>query len=145
MKKTTKIKNLGMVNLVGTSIEDGRLEVHIPIDVTAQTLDRILDHCTKDYIRKYNNVESQEELNYDVRVACSCGGFKADSGEGMEFTLFIIVWQRSDAETEKDTAEFYGDIPVCFDEEDTEKMKSIVWDALSKTFFNLQQVVANQL
>lgn len=135
MKGTEEIKSLGTVNLEGISMEEGRLEIHVPIDEVAKPLSRVFDRCTKDYIKKYGNVKSCKELNYDVRVILSCGSFQPDSEREAEFNLFIIVWQSSDDETGEDTAEFYEDIPVFFEIEDTEKLKKIVWYELGKVFF----------
>ena len=76
MKGTTKIKNLGTVNLSGISIGDGYIEVHIPIDDATDQMERVFDECIADYIKKHDNVESADELMFDVRVVFSCGGFR---------------------------------------------------------------------
>ena len=54
-----------------------------------------------------------------------------------EFNLMLIVWQKSDDGTGEDTAEFYEDIPITFDEEDAKKIKKVIWDGLGKALFNL--------
>lgn len=133
MKGTTKIKNLGTVNLSGVSIGDGQLEVHVPIDDVAEQLDKVFDECTADYIKKHSNVRSAEELFFDVRVIFSCGGFRWGNKDEAEFKLMLIVWQKSDEET----AEFYEDIPISFDEEDAKRIKKVIWDGLGETLFNL--------
>lgn len=136
MKKITTFKNLGQVNLTGISIENGRIEMHLPIADTAEPLNRVLDFCTRDYIKKYNNVDSYKELNYDVRVVLSWSGFNVDNEKEIEITLFVIVWQSADEKTGQDTAEFYDDMPVALDEEDTERLKEIVSNVFRKTFFD---------
>ncbi len=132
MKGTTKIDSLGTINLSGVSIGDGQLEVHIPIEDVSKQLDKIFDECTADYMKKHGNVKSSDDLNYDVRVVFSCGGFVSGNGD-TEFNLFIIVWQKED----EMTAEFYEQIPVTFDSEDTKKIKRVIWDSLGEALFNL--------
>lgn len=140
MKGRTKIKSLGTVNLEGISLEDGRFEVHMPIEDVDEALGRVLDQCTKDYIIKHSNVESRQELYFDVRITFSCNSFPLSSDKEGEFYLFIIIWQSSDEETGKDTAEFYEDVPVFFDTEDTAKLKRIVWNRLEDAFFNYKRL-----
>jgi len=132
MKGTTKIDSLGTINLSDVSIGVGQLEVHIPIEDVSKQLDKTFDECTADYIKKHGNVKSCDELNYDVRVVFSCGGFVSGNSD-TEFNLFIIVWQKVDDMT----AEFYEQIPVTFDNEDTKKIKRVIWDSLGEALFNL--------
>lgn len=134
MKERTTFNNLGQVNLAGISVEDGRIELHLPIAETAEPLEKILDFCTGDYIKKHTDIDSYKELNYDVRMALSWGGSNVENEREIEISLFIIVWQSTDEKTGEDTAEFYGDMPVALDEEDTEKIKAIARDILHKTF-----------
>lgn len=137
MKGTTKIKNLGTIILENVSIDDGQIEVHLPIDDVAEQLDKVLDECTKEYKTKYNNVKSSIELNFDIRVIFSCGGFRYGNKDEAEFKLFVIVWQKSDDENGRNTAEFYEDIPVYFDTEDAKEIKRIIWHKLGEIFLNL--------
>lgn len=137
MKGTTKINNLGIINLSGVSLGDGQIEVHIPIENVSKQLDKIFDECTADYMKKHENVKSCDELNYDVRIVFACGGFVSGNRNNSEFNLFIIVWQKLDDETGEDTAEFYDEIPVAFNDEDSKKIKRIIWDCLGEALFNL--------
>ncbi len=137
MKGSTKIKNLGTINLSGVSVGNGQIEVHIPVEDVSGQLDRILDECTSDYMSAYKDVKSASELNFDVRVVFSCGGFVFGNRNNAEFNLFIIVWQKSDDITGRDTAKFYEDVPVAFGTGDTKKIKRIIWDGLGEAMFNL--------
>ena len=133
MKGTTKIKNLGTVNLSGVSVGDGQIEVHVPIDDVSEQLNKVFDECVADYIKKHSNVGSAGELFFDVRVVFYCGCFRYGNKDEAEFSLILIVWQKSD----EDTAEFYEDIPITFDAEDARKIKKVIWDGLGETLFNL--------
>lgn len=137
MRGTTKIENLGVVDLDGVSIGDGRIEVHVPIADVAEQLDKVLDECITHYMKQYKNVKSDEELNFDVHVIFSCGGFRNANKDEAEFELLIIIWQKSDDESCSDTAEFYEEIPVVFSEADSKKIKKIIWDGLGEALFNL--------
>ena len=128
MKGTTKIKNLGTVVLDSVSVDNGQIEVHVPIDDISEQLDGVIDKCIADFMGKHENVKSSDELVFDVRVVFSFGNFK----DNTEFSLFIIVWNESD-----DEAEFYEEIPVSFDEEDSKKIKKIIWDGLGESLFGL--------
>ena len=128
MKGTTKIKNLGTVVLDRVSVDNGQIEVHVPIDDITEQLDGVIDKCIADFMGKHENVKSSDELVFDVRVVFSFGNFK----DNTEFSLFIIVWNESD-----DEAEFYEEIPVSFDEEDSKKIKKIIWDGLGESLFGL--------
>lgn len=137
MRGTTKIKNLGIVNLDGVSIGNGQIEVHVPIADAAEQLDKVIDECTIRYMACHKNVKLNEELNFDVRVVFSCGGFRLSNKDEAEFNLLIIVWQKSDHETGKDTTEFYEEIPVSFNDSDSKRIKKIIWDGLGEALFNL--------
>ena len=137
MKGTAKIKTLGTINLSGVSVGHGQIEVHIPIENVSDQLDRVFDECTADYMKTYGDVESCSELNFDVRVVFSCGGFVFGNRNHAEFNLLIIVWQKSDDTTGRDTAKFYEEITVLFDSEDTKKIKRIIWDGLGEALFCL--------
>lgn len=132
MKKET-IKNLGTIDLENVSIGEGQIEVSVPVDGIAEQLDKILDECTSDYMKKYSSVKSCQELYYDVRVVFSFGGFALGNKDEAEFTLLVIVWQSAN----DDGAEYFTDIPVSFNEADSRKIKRMIWDALGKNLFNL--------
>lgn len=137
MKGTTKIKSLGMIDLDGVSIGDGHIEVHVPIKDVSKQLDKVFNDCTDNYMRKFKNVKSSDELYFDVRIIFSSGSFRNSVKDESEFTLTIIVWQKSDEKTGKDTPEFYDEIPVSFNERDTRKVKKIIWDGLGAMLLNL--------
>lgn len=66
-----------------------------------------------------------------IRVVFSCGNFVLDDEKrNGDFKLLIIVWNDS-------ADEFYEDIPVSFDTEDSKKIKKIIWDEIGKVLFNL--------
>ncbi|MEY8433240.1 hypothetical protein AALC75_22525 [Lachnospiraceae bacterium 48-42] len=132
MMGTTKIENLGVINLSDVAVKNGQLEVHIPIEIISEEFDRILDECTADYMKKYRNVKSCNELNYDIRVVFSCGSWVSDDNE-IEFSLIVIVWQKVDDMT----AEFYEEIPVTLDGKSLDKIKRVIWDALGKMLLGI--------
>lgn len=130
MKGTTVIKNLGTIILKDVSLGDGQIEVHLPIDDISDSLEKILDDCMEDFMKK-NKLTSDDGINFDVRVVFSCGNFVSDDEKRSgDFNLFIIVWNDS-------ADEFYEDIPVSFDTEDSRKIKKIIWNEIGKVFFNL--------
>lgn len=129
---TTKLDSLGTIDLSGVSIGDGQLEVHIPINDVSKQLEKIFDECTADYMKKHENVNSCDDLNYDVRVVFSCGGFALGNSDS-DFKLFVIVWQENDDMS----AEYYEEIQVTFNDEDAKKMKRVIWDGLGEALFNL--------
>ena len=84
-----------------------------------------------DDFKKKNKLTSNEEIKFDVRVVFSCGNFVSDDEKRSgDFKLLIIVWNDS-------ADEFYEDIPVSFDTEDSKKIKKIIWDEIGKVLFNL--------
>lgn len=116
--------------LKDVSLGDGQIEVHLPIDDVSDSLNKIMDDCKEDF-KKKNKLTSDEGIYFDVRVVFSCGNFVSDvEKRSGDFNLLIIVWNDS-------ADEFYEDIPVAFDEEDSKKIKKILWDELGKTLFNL--------
>ncbi len=132
MKETIRIKKLGIVDSSRVSAIDGRIEIHIPISYVEEHLEKIFDECTADYMKKHEYIKTNEELNYSVRLIFSCGGFNSDNKSEIEFKLLIIIWQISDDETGKDTAEFYDDIQITFDKEELKIVKKMVIDAISE-------------
>ena len=136
MKGTTNFKSLGVVELDGVCINGGQIEVHMPVDEVSEQLKNVLDECVKSYAEKHTGVV-MEDLNFDVRVVLSCGNFCMNVGNESEFNLFIVVWQKKDEETGKDTAEFFEEIPVSFSAEESKRIKKIIWDSLGELLFNL--------
>lgn len=130
MKGTTVIKNLGTIILKDICLGDGQIEVHLPIDDVSDSLNKIMDDCKEDF-KKKNKLTSDEGIYFDIRVVFSCGNFVSDDEKrNGDFKLLIIVWNDS-------ADEFYEDIPVTFDTEDSKKIKKIIWDEIGKVFFNL--------
>lgn len=130
MNGTTKFKSLGVVDLDGASIGDGQIEVHMPIDETAEQLEKVLDECTEDYLKEHKNV-SADALNYDIRVVLACGGFCRGDGKEVEFSLLVTVWESNG------NAEIYDEIPVSFSEEETKRIKKILWNKLGNLLFGM--------
>lgn len=130
MKGRTYIETLGAVVLEDVSVSTGHLEVHVPIENNAGELDDILDTCADDYMSKHPNVMSSDELYFDVSIVFLWGGYE---GLSSEFSLCVVVWQRTD----EDTAEFYEEIPIEFTADGSRKIKKIIWDELGEMFFNL--------
>ena len=128
MNGTTKFKSLGVVDLEGASIGDGQIEVHMPVEEVSKQLKKVLDGCTEDYLKKRKNV-NVGDLNYDIRVVLACGNFCRDNGKGVEFSLLVTVWE------DNGYAEIYDEIPVSFTEEESKKVKKILWDKLGELLF----------
>ena len=129
MERTTVINSLGTVVLKDISLGDGQIEVHVPIECVSDSLEKVLDNCMEDFKSKHTT-ESDNDINFDVRVVFSCGDFRTSKKNEAEFTLLIITWNGS-------ATEFYDDIPVSFDKEDSKKIKEIIWNELRKTLFNI--------
>ena len=130
MNATTVIKNLGTIILKDVCLGDGQIEVHLPIDDVSDSLNKIMDDCKEDF-KKKNKLTSDEGIYFDIRVVFSCGNFVSDDEKrNGDFKLLIIVWNDS-------ADEFYEDIPVSFDTEDSKKIKKIIWNEIGKIFFNL--------
>ena len=130
MKGTTVIKNLGTIILKDICLGDRQIEVHLPIDDVSDSLNKIMDDCKEDF-KKKNKLTSDEGIYFDIRVVFSCGNFVSDDeNRNGDFKLLIIVWNES-------ADEFYEDIPVSFDTEDSKKIKKIIWNEIGKVFFNL--------
>ncbi len=129
MERTTVIKNLGTVVLKDVSLGDGQIEIHLPIECVSDSLEKVLDNCMEDFKSKHTT-KSDNDVSFDVRVVFSCGDFRTSKKNEAEFTLLVIVWNES-------ATEFYDDIPVSFDEEDSKKIKKIIWDEIGKTLFNI--------
>lgn len=128
MNGTTKFKSLGVVDLEGASIGDGQIEVHMPVEEVSKQLKKVLDGCAEDYLKKRKNV-NVEDLNYDIRVVLACGSFYRGNGKEVEFSLLVTVWE------DNGYAEIYDDIPVSFTEEETKRVKKILWDKLGELLF----------
>jgi len=132
MRGTTKIKDIGTVNLEGVCIENGQIEVHVPVKAVRGQLDKILDDCLEDFSKHYPDVE-ESEINIDVNVVLSFGAFRESNKDKAEFTLLVYVWQDSN----DDNVKTYDEIPVSFNDEDSRKIKKIIWDGFGEALFNL--------
>ncbi len=131
MKGTETIKNLGTIELNGVSVGDGRLEVHIPIKDMDNQLDATIDKCYEDFYQKHPEVK-QENTFYNLQVIFSCGGFRGSVKNEAEFLLMVIVWSDVD-----NVDEFYEEIPMELNEEDSKKLRKIVWDGLGEMLFGI--------
>ncbi len=132
MKGTTKIKDIGIVNLEGVCIENGQIEVHVPVKTVKGQLDKVLDGCLEDFSKHYPDVE-ENEINIDVNVVLSFGAFRESKIDKVEFTLLVYVWQDSN----NDNVKTYDEIPLTLNDEDSKKIKKIIWDGLGEALFNL--------
>lgn len=130
MEGTTKFNSLGVIDLEGASIGDGQIEVHMPVEEVAEQLKKVLDECAEDYLKKHENVDA-DALNYDVRVVLACGNFCRGDGKAVEFSLLVTIWESNG------TAEFYDEIPVSFSEEESKRVKKILWDKLGELLFTM--------
>lgn len=129
MKGTTKIKNLGTIDLKDVSVENGRIEVYIPIKAEEGELKQTLTQCTSSYMKTYPDIE-ESDLYFETNVVFSFGEFGSTSPD---FTLFVIIWQKED----ESKAEYYDEIPITFSEEDEKKIKRIIWNGLGKILFHI--------
>ncbi|WP_024348137.1 hypothetical protein [Lacrimispora indolis] len=132
MRGTTKIKDIGTVNLEGVCIENGQIEVHVPVKAVRGQLDKVLDGCLEDFSKHYPDVE-ESEINIDVNVVLSFGAFRESNIDKAEFTLLVYVWQDSN----DDNVKTYDEIPLTLNDEDSKKIKKIIWDGLGEALFNL--------
>lgn len=126
MKKTT-IENIGTVKLDNVSLTGGQLEIHIPLEEVGKEADAIIKQCLDWYKEGHPRDDFENDVLYDFRLVFSFGYANP------EFTAEVIVWQDTDEMNDV----IYPDIPVELSEEATKKVKRIIWDKLSETFFNL--------
>ncbi|MCC8015426.1 MAG: hypothetical protein LIO87_09535 [Eubacterium sp.] len=129
MKGTTKIEGLGTVNLDNVSVDDGSIEVHIPLKDVDNELVELMDVCQADFNKVYPDVDNKD-ICFDVNIIFSFGGFTRLQPE---FELSMFVWNEKDEQQVK----CYSDIPVTLKPDSQKKIKRIIWDGLGKTLFNI--------
>lgn len=136
MNETTKIEGLGTIELKDTHMTDGRIEVHIPVDVDNEQIEALLDKCRDDFLSKHTELTA-EDLCYDIRIVLLFGGFtSAFIADPMasSFLMNVIIWE----ETDTDNVEFYDDIPVSFEDTEAKKLKKVIWDGVGNALFEIQ-------
>ena len=55
--KKTKISNLGSISIENLEVNNGQIEVFIPVDVISNELDEVLVKCTEDFRKHHPEVE----------------------------------------------------------------------------------------
>lgn len=134
MTGITKIENHRTINLSGMKTGDNNIEIHIPVDCLSGQLNSVLGDCLNNYMTKHKNVTSMDELCLDAKIIISCDGFCSLTDFG--YSLFVTVWQVSDGSKGMDTTEYYEDIPLSFDSNETKKIKQAVWNTLGIVLLN---------
>ena len=125
MEKTI-IEELGTVELDNVKVENGIIEIHMPLANVGKSSDLIIDKCLQDFKKNHPDVKS-DEVCFDFRLIFSFGF------ENPEFTVEVIAWKESD----EDEVEFYEDIPITLSTAATKQVKRIIWDKLGEALFNL--------
>ena len=138
MMGITKIDRIRASSLSNLKTGDSQMEVHVPTDVLSNQLNDTLVECMRKYMGKHKNVKSTDELCLDARIVFLCDAACSNAkGQGVEYALYIAVWQITDEVTGEDTAELYKCAPVSFGGGDSEKVRLIVWNALGAVLFSL--------
>ena len=65
--KSTTIKEIGVFNVEGLEVTEGRLEIRVPVDVVSEDLDKNLDKFFKDFSEHHPKVK-EENISFEARI-----------------------------------------------------------------------------
>lgn len=125
--KKTKISNLGSISIENLEVNNGQIEVFIPVESVSDELDAVLEKCTEDFRKHHPEVEKP---CFNLRLLFSFGYANP------EFELLILMYDdASDGKYEEYDHIFTGDLELS--EEQKKQIKKVMWDKLGTTLLNL--------
>lgn len=110
----------------------GQIEMHMPFEKIGTGADAIIEECMNRYKNAYPGIDTISDVQWDFRLIYTTG---MDNPEYSEFMADLYIWQKTDELTDKDTCEYYGDIPLVLNELDKQKVKQMITDKMSEIFF----------
>lgn len=125
--KKTKISNLGSISVENLEINNGQIEVFIPVEAVSDELDAILEKCAENFKERHPEVELP---CFNLRLLFSFGYANP------EFELLVLMYDdKSEGKYEEYDSIFTGELELS--EEQKKKIKKVMWDKLGTTLLNL--------
>lgn len=126
MRKTT-ISNLGSISIENLEVNNGQIEVFIPVEAVSDELDVVLEKCADNFREHHPEVETP---CFNLRLVFSFGYANP------EFELLILMYDdASEGKYEEYDHIFTGDLELS--EEQKKQIKKVMWDKLGTTLLNL--------
>lgn len=124
--KRTKISNLGSISIENLEVNNGQIEVFIPVEVVSDELDAILEKCAENFKECHPDVELP---CFNLRLLFSFGYANP------EFELLILMYDEATESFEEYDGIFTGEVELS--EEQKKQIKKVMWDKLGTTLLNL--------
>ena len=126
MQKTT-ISNLGSISIENLEVNNGQIEVFIPVEAVSDELDAVLEKCTEDFRKQHPEVKVP---CFNLRLVFSFGYANP------EFELLILMYDdTSDGKYEVYDHILTGELELS--EEQKKQIKKVMWEKLGEALFNL--------
>lgn len=123
----TRISNLGSISIEKLEVNNGQIEVFIPVEAVSDELDAVLEKCAENFRKQYPEVEKP---CFNLRLVFSFGYANP------EFELLILMYDdNSDGKYKEYDHIFTGELELS--EEQKKQIKKVMWDKLGEVLFNL--------
>lgn len=125
--KATTIKEIGVFNVEGLEVTEGRLEIRVPVDVVSEDLDKNLDKFFKDFSEHHPKVK-EENISFEARIIFDFGNCN-----NPEFSLELIIF---DSENHR-AVEFWDELEITLSEDAKKQFRRIAWQKFGEAILNL--------
>lgn len=127
MENTTrKIKNFGEIDIDKTQVTSQQVELHVSITPEGKA-EKILEDCISQYKEKYPETDEENDIYWDFNVTLSSKNYGTPRIEAC-----VYIWQVSDEELHKDTAECYDEINFHLDDQELKEFKKAIAPAVTR-------------
>lgn len=125
--KATTIKEIGVFNVEGLEVTEGRLEIRVPVDVVSEDLNNNLDKFFKDFSEHHPKVQ-EENISFEARIIFDFGNCN-----NPEFSLELIIF---DSENHR-SVEFWDELEITLSEDAKKQFRRIAWQKFGEAILNL--------
>lgn len=121
------IKGIGTFDLEKVKVENGEIEIYMPLDKMETSTDQILEKCLCIFQRRNPDV-IENNIMWDLRLIFSFG-----RNEPI-FTLGVYMWNKEDEER---TMEFYNGFNITIRKDDSKLIKRLLWEHIGQVFLGI--------
>ena len=124
--KATTIKEIGVFNVEGLEVTEGRLEIRVPVDVVSEDLNNNLDKFFKDFSEHHPKVQ-KDNISFEARIIFDFGY------NNPEFSLELIIFDSKNHRT----VEFWDELEITLSEDAKKQLRRIAWQKFGEAILNL--------